>query len=53
MIWELSDTYRADPEKKDAVNTVILYVPEKAQLLEAEIQLSDGDFYCRSALCEK
>ena len=32
---------------------MILYVPEKAQLLEAEIQLSDGDFTADQLLCEK
>ena len=37
-------THIEQTQKEDAVNTVILYVPEKAQLLEAEIQLSDGDF---------
>ena len=32
---------------------MILYVPEKARLLEAEIQLSDGDFTADQLLCEK
>lgn len=30
-------------EKKDALNTVVLYIPEKAQLSEVELRLSDGD----------
>ena len=46
-------THIEQTQKEDAVNTVILYVPEKAQLLEAEIQLSDGDFTADQLLCEK
>lgn len=38
-------------EKKDALNTVILYIPEKAQLSEAELQLSDGDLNVKELQC--
>lgn len=40
-------------EKKDALNTVVLYIPEKAQLSEAELQLSDGDFAADQLLCKE
>lgn len=40
-------------EKKDALNTVILYIPEKAQLSEAEIQLSDGDLTVDKLFCKE
>ena len=40
-------------EKKDALNTVILYIPEKAQLSEAELQLSDGDLAADQLLCKE
>lgn len=40
-------------EKKDALNTVILYIPEKAQLSEAELQLSDGDLTADQLLCKE
>ena len=46
-------THIEQTRKEDAVNTVILYVPEKAQLLDAEIQLSDGDLTADQLLCEK
>ena len=46
-------THIEQTQKEDAVNTVILYVPEKAQLLDAEIQLSDGDLTADQLLCEK
>lgn len=46
-------THIEQSQKEDAVNTVILYVPEKAQLLEAEIQLSDGDLTADQLSCEK
>ena len=38
-------------EKKDALNTVVLYIPEKAQLSEAELQLSDGDLNVKELQC--
>lgn len=38
-------------EKKDALNTVVLYIPEKAQLSEAEFQLSDGDLNVKELQC--
>lgn len=40
-------------EKKDALNTVVLYIPEKAQLSEAELQLSDGDLAADQLLCKE
>ena len=40
-------------QKKDALNTVILYIPEKAQLSEAELQLSDGDLTADQLLCKE
>ena len=40
-------------EKKDALNTVILYIPEKAQLSEAELQLSDGDLTVDKLFCKE
>lgn len=40
-------------EKKDALNTVILYIPEKAHLSEAELQLSDGDLTADQLLCKE
>lgn len=40
-------------EKQDVQNTVILYVPEKAELSEAEIHLSDGDLTVEQMLCKK
>ena len=46
-------THIEQTRKEDAVNTVILYVPEKAQLLDTEIQLSDGDLTADQLLCEK
>lgn len=39
-------------EKLDERNTVILYVPEKAELSEAEIRLSDGDLTVEQLLCK-
>ena len=45
-------THIEKSEKEDVINTVILYVPEKAQLSEAEIQLSDGDLTIDQLLCE-
>lgn len=45
-------THIEQSEKEDMINTVILYVPEKAQLSEAEIQLSDGDLTIDQLLCE-
>lgn len=45
-------THIEQTEKEDVINTVILYVPEKAQLSEAEIQLSDGDLTAEQFLCE-
>ena len=39
-------------QKQQVVNTVILYVPEKAQLSEAEIHLSDGDLNAEQLLSE-
>ena len=44
-------THIEQTQKEDAVNTVILYVPEKAQLLDAEIQLSDGDMDVKELQC--
>ena len=38
-------------EKKDALNTVVLYIPEKAQLSEAELRLSDGDLNVKELQC--
>lgn len=38
-------------EKKDALNTVVLYIPEKAQLSEAKLQLSDGDLNVKELQC--
>ena len=38
-------------EKKDALNTVVLYIPETAQLSEAELQLSDGDLNVKELQC--
>lgn len=46
-------THIEQSEKEEVINTVILYVPEKAQLLEAEIQLSDGDLTADQILCER
>ena len=40
-------------EKKDALNTVVLYIPEKAQLSEAELRLSDGDLAADQLLCKE
>ena len=40
-------------EKKDALNTVVLYIPEKAQLSEAKLQLSDGDLAADQLLCKE
>ena len=40
-------------EKKDALNTVVLYIPEKAQLSEAELRLSDGDLTADQLLCKE
>ena len=40
-------------ENEAEVNTVILYVPEKAQLDSAKIILSDGDLTVEQMLCEK
>lgn len=40
-------------EKEEEVNTVILYVPEKAQLDSADITLSDGDLTVEKMICEK
>ena len=40
-------------QKKDALNTVILYIPETAQLSEAELQLSDGDLAADQLLCKE
>lgn len=38
-------------EKDDEVNTVILYIPEKAQLDNADIALSDGDLTVKKIIC--
>lgn len=40
-------------EKKDALNTVILYIPEKAHLSEAKFQLSDGDLTVDKLFCKE
>ena len=39
-------------QKQEEINTVILYVPKKAQLSEAKIQLSDGDLTADQLLCK-
>ena len=56
LIWKDKDgklTHADLTEKKDALNTVILYIPEKAQLSEAELQLSDGDLAADQLLCKE
>lgn len=39
-------------QKQEEINTVILYVPKKAQLSEAKIQLADGDLTADQLLCK-
>lgn len=40
-------------ETQKYLNTVILYVPENAELSEGDIHLSDGDLNAEQLLCEK
>lgn len=53
MIWGYFLHMRIDQKRKNALNTVVLYIPEKAQLSEAELQLSDGDFAADQLLCKE
>ena len=40
-------------ETQKYLNTVILYVPENAELSEGDIHLSDGDLNAEQLICEK
>ncbi len=39
--------------QEDIVNTVILYVPEKAQLSSVDVRLSDGELTAEQLFCKK
>lgn len=40
-------------QEEDIVNTVILYVPEKAQLSSVDVRLSDGELTAEQLFCKK
>ena len=46
-------THVQQTETQKYLNTVILYVPENAELSDGDIRLSDGDLTTEQLLCEK